>query len=125
MANGTPKANDGWAAVEQAVANQKFGDPAPDPQSIAAKRMKELVGQISDAAIEELRQLRDDIDHLIGAVQKRNETIAQAFDEHAALSVDVIKAKSIIKENIASITNSFQNGLPPIDKTITIGSQKS
>ena len=95
-------------------------DPAPDPQTIAAKRMKELVGQVSDAPIEQLRQLRDEVDQLIVTIQSRNEAISAAFDEHASLSVTVIKMKEIIKENVRSVRKNFEEATAPLGKTISL-----
>ena len=102
--------------VQNAVAEQnamvKNGhDPAPCPQSITMRRMDELLGQVSDHAVEELRQLRDDVDATIRAIQNRQEEVRNYFSDHVDSVINAIKFREIAAGHLADVRERFARSL--------------
>lgn len=98
------------------------GDPAPSPESVALERMTTLVNGVTTSTMNELRDLRDEIDNLMRVIQSRNNTIQGAFVEHVNFAADAIKCKAIIKDTLKRINTNFSNGMTPIAKNVTVQS---
>jgi predicted nucleic acid-binding Zn-ribbon protein len=99
-------------------------DPAPSPEAVAQERMSNLLASVTTTTLDQLRDLRDEIDSLMRAIQARNDSIADAFRQHVAYAANAIRCKEVIKESIGKIAHDFKNGLEPIAKTVTIQENK-
>jgi hypothetical protein len=97
----------GAAAVIAPVA----ADPAPSDQEIAMHRMAELMGRVSDSAIADLRQLRDDVDSTIRAIQARHTELSNSFQHHIECVEASVAFRAIASEHLANVRSRFS--LPP------------
>lgn len=112
----------GWTSQMLKDINQSF-DPAPTAEGVAKERMEQLLANITTSTLNELRELRDEIDNLIRTVQARHDTILNACYQHVDYSTSTIMCKEIIKGNLSKIATDFKNGHDPISKTVTVQSE--
>ena len=61
-------------------------DPAPSAEGVAKERMEQLLANITTSTLNELRELRDEIDNLIRTVQARHDIILNACYQHVDYS---------------------------------------
>ena len=99
------------AVTEQNAMVKNGHDPAPCPQTIAKRRMDELLGQASDHAVEDLRQLRDDVDATIRAIQNRQKEVRNYFSDHVDSVIAAIKFREIAAGHLADVRERFARGL--------------
>lgn len=95
-------------------------DPAPSAEDVAQERLSALLANVTTTTLDQLRELRDEIDNLMNAIKMRDELINNAFKEHVAYASNAIKMKDIVKESISSIKHDFHNGIDPSPKTVTV-----
>ena len=100
-------------------------DPAPTVEGVAQERMDALLNSVTTTTLDQLRDLRDEIDSLMRAIQVRNDSISDAFKQHVDYAAAAIRAKAVIKESIGKIAHDFRNGLEPIPKTVTVMENKT
>lgn len=98
--------------------NQPAKDPAPTPQEVALERMATLLSSVTTSTLDQLRDLRNEIDTLMRIIQERNGHISEAFIQHVQLAANAIQCKNIIKENLTKISETFKNGIE-IPKNVT------
>lgn len=98
----------------------KSYDPAPSAEDVAQERLSALLANVTTTTLDQLRELRDEIDNLMNAIKMRDELINNAFKEHVAYASNAIKMKDIVKESISSIKHDFHNGIDPSPKTVTV-----
>lgn len=105
----------------QAVPEVKYdkGDPAPTPQDVANEKLNTLLSSITTHTLDQLREMRDEIDNLMRAVQSRHDHIGSAFSEYVAYASSSISAKEIIAEQIKRMKDDFNNGVN-IPKNVTV-----
>src|SRR6185369_663669 len=82
-------------------------DPAPSEHDIAMNRLSELMGQVSDAAVIELRRLRDDIDATIRQIQNKHEELTGDFRHHVNCVVESLKFREIASDHLNSVRSRF------------------
>lgn len=99
-------------------------DPAPSAQTVALERLQAVLAEVTTTTLDQLRELRDEIDSLMQVIRSRDELINKAFKEHVAYASNTIKCKDIVKDNLAKIKNDFNNGLHPIPQTVTVQENK-
>jgi hypothetical protein len=99
-------------------------DPAPSAEQVAQERLAALLADVTTTTLDQLRELRDEIDSLMQVIRDRDSLINKAFTEHVAYARNAITCKEIIKENLKKIKEDFTNGLHPIPQTVTIGANK-
>lgn len=97
-------------------------DPSPTAEAVANERLEHLLAGVTTTTLNELRELRDEIDNLMRIVQARHDTLVDACCEHVGYSTSTISCKEIIKENLSKISNDFKNGMDPIPKIVTVQS---
>lgn len=85
----------------------------PSPQDIAMGKMDTLLDSVTDRPIAELKNLREQIDNLIKAMEDRKRKFKRAFSEHLAFAATTIQAKDIIAEHVGKIVNEVSNGMAP------------
>jgi hypothetical protein len=108
---------------QQIAAGPANYDPAPTAEGVAKERMEQLLANITTSTLNELRELRDEIDNLIRTVQARHDTILNACYQHVDYSTSTIMCKEIIKGNLSKIATDFKNGYDPVPKTVTVEKQ--
>lgn len=99
-------------------------DPSPSAEAVTKERMTHLLASVTTTTLDQLRELRDEIDNLMRVVQARHDTILDACHEHVNYSTSTISCKEIIKSNLSKITDDFKNGTDPVSKTITVTENK-
>lgn len=99
-------------------------DPSPSAEGVAKERLEHLLASVTTTTLDELRELRDEIDNLMRIVQTRHDILLSACHEHVGYSSSTIAAKEIIKENIVKIGGDFKNGIDPVPKTVTVTENK-
>ncbi len=95
-------------------------DPAPSAEAVAQERLSALLADVTTTTLDQLRELRDEIDNLMNAIRNRDELINKAFKEHVAYAQNAIKMKDIVKQSISKIVADFHNGIDPSPKTVTV-----
>jgi uncharacterized protein YPO0396 len=95
--------------VETDVRNYNGGtlDPAPSEHEVAMKRLSELMGQVSDAAVAELRRLRDDIDATIRQINAKHEDLTNDFRHHVNCVVESLKFREIASDHLNNVRARF------------------
>lgn len=99
-------------------------DPAPSAEQVAQERLSALLADVTTTTLDQLRELRDEIDSLMQAIRNRDELINKAFKEHVSYARNAIKCKEIIQANLTKIKHDFNNGMHPIPQTITVQENK-
>lgn len=94
-------------------------DPAETEEQQRGKRCDEVVDQITDAAIAELRTLRDHLDDQIRAMLARRDLLKSAIAEQVTLAQAAINVRVIASDAVTRLTASIENGMPPMSKVIT------
>lgn len=99
-------------------------DPAPSAEQVAQERLSALLADVTTTTLDQLRELRDEIDSLMQAIRNRDELINKAFKEHVAYARNAIKCKEIVQDSLAKIKQDFNNGMHPIPQTVTVQENK-
>jgi hypothetical protein len=86
-------------------------DPAPCPQTITMRRLDELLAQVSDHAVSQLRILRDDVDSTIRAIQERQNTVRLHFEDHVGNVISAVKFREVAAEHLTNVRERFARGL--------------
>jgi uncharacterized protein YpuA (DUF1002 family) len=82
--------------------------PSPDDvESVALDRMNTLLGNVTNTTLEQLVNLRNEIDALIKSLQVRNQNIRSVFKDHVEYSVDTVNATQIIGDTVRALKNKF------------------
>jgi len=82
--------------------------PSPDDvESVALDRMNTLLGNVTNTTLEQLVNLRNEIDALIKSLQVRNQNIRSVFKDHVDYSVDTVNATQIIGDTVRALKNKF------------------
>ncbi len=102
---------------------KKSIDPAPSAEAVAQERLTALLADVTTTTLDQLRDLRDEVDSLMQAIRNRDELINKAFKEHVAYARNAIKCKEIVQENLTKIKHDFTNGLNPIPQVVTVNKQ--
>lgn len=92
-------------------------DPAPTPIELIAERAERVADDISNKAISELRELRDQIDDTIRALQARTTNIAQGIQELAGLAGEAMAVKQICVEAFVKVTNDIKADVAALPAT--------
>jgi hypothetical protein len=82
-------------------------DPAPAPQEVAMRRMVELLAQISDSAVSDLRRLRDDVDAAIRQIQSTQGSLCADFQHHVESVVESMRFRQIASEHLDNVRARF------------------
>jgi len=101
-------------------ASQASYDPAPSAEDVAQERLSSLLADVTTTTLDQLRELRDEIDSLMQAIRNRDNLINQAFKEHVAYARNAIKCKEIVQASVTKIKHDFNNGMSPIPQTVTV-----
>lgn len=99
-------------------------DPAPSAEQVAQERLSALLADVTTTTLDQLRELRDEIDSLMQAIRNRDELINKAFKEHVAYARNAIKCKEIVQDSLVKIKHDFNNGMHPIPQTVTVQENK-
>lgn len=91
-------------------------DPAPSAVELAEQRATQLVQGIGAEAIDKLRQLRDQIDDFIRALQMREQAIVQDIVEQTQFAANAIAVKVVVGEQVEKL---IENIKPRPKPTIT------
>lgn|SRR5262245_32029119 len=92
-------------------------DPAPSNQQMALKRLSELMGQVSDTAIAELRELREGIDNTIRQIQSKHVALTADFAHHVECVLEAMRFRTIASEHLDNVRDRFE--IPTTRKTHT------
>lgn len=109
------------ADVREAAAQMASArDPAESEETQHGKRVAELVDQVTDAAVAELRTLRDQIDDQIRAMLARRDTLKADINEQVTLAGQAINVRRIASESVVQLTQSIERSLQhSVPKVIT------
>lgn len=99
-------------------------DPAPTAEAVAQERLSSLLADVTTTTLDQLRELRDEIDSLMQAIRNRDDLINKAFKEHVAYARNAIKCKEIVQSSLTKIKHDFNNGMHPIPQTVTVQESK-
>src|SRR3954469_17945248 len=94
------------ATVQQKNAG-KHADSAPTDQELALKRLGELLNQVSDTAVADLRRLRDDVDTCIREIQSKHSTLTADFTHHVECVVESVRFREIASEHLGNVRARF------------------
>jgi len=84
-----------------------IADPAPSDQTLALKRMSELLAQVSDGAVGDLRRLRDDVDTCIRQIQAKHVELTTDFTHHVECVAESLKFREIASEHLDNVRARF------------------
>lgn len=106
--------------VEAATAViRSAADPAETAEEQSGKRADEMIDRISDAAIAELRTLRDDIDNQIRAIVARRDQLKSDIAEQVVLAQQAIDIRQVASDAVVRLTKTIEQGMGPVPKVIT------
>lgn len=92
--------------IDTITANGLKSSP-DDVESVALDRMNTLLGNVTNTTLEQLVNLRNEIDALIKSLQVRNQNIRSVFKDHVEYSVDTVNATQIIGDTVRALKNKF------------------
>lgn len=96
-------------------------DPAPSDQELALRRMVELLAQVSDGAVAELRRLRDDVDACIRSIQVKHGELTNDFQHHAECVAESMRFRAIASEHLDNVRSRFALPTQGKQQQITTG----
>lgn len=99
------------AAARGVSVKTVVGDPAPSPEELIGKRADELVDQITDKALSELRTLRDSIDAQMKALIATRDDLKAQNRRLVGLASQAIEIKSIADDAVNRLTQSIEGKL--------------
>lgn len=99
-------------------------DPAPSAEDVAQERLQSLLADVTTTTLDQLRDLRDEVDSLMQAIRNRDDLINKAFKEHVFFARNAIKCKEIVQSSLTKIKQDFNHGLNPIPQTVTVQENK-
>lgn len=93
-----------------------LGDPLPSRSSQNGNRARHFVEEISNQALNQLGELRDQIDDLCRQITAKQDELTADIEQHIQFATTAIKAKLAIAEGVEQVASYF----PPKPKpTIT------
>lgn len=107
-------------ALEAAVSSQGTEvaapprDPAPLPSHVARDRTTQLVKNMSQHTLLELRKLRDQLDTLMTEMSERDAAICDAIANHAEFMETSLQHKQIISDSIQKLMAGFEASRSPL-----------
>ena len=96
--------------IDIAVAERNSGalaDPAPTDADLVMRRMSELMAQVSDGAIGDLRRLRDDVDICIRQIQDKHSALDLDFAHHVQCVVEAMRFREIASTHLTNVRARF------------------
>jgi hypothetical protein len=95
--------------VETDVCNYNGGtlDPAPSEHAIVMKRHDELMGQAEDAAVADLRRLRDEIDDTIRQIQAKRAELTENVSHYIGSIMESMKFRDVVSPHLANVRSRF------------------
>ena len=88
-------------------------DPAPKAVELAAARTTTLVNELSDAALAQLAEHREQVDALMRRIVARKQALRDAITEHAQIVQEAIETKAIIADAVGAIEMKFAGAQSP------------
>lgn len=105
------------ALLDASLQDPGTPDPAPTVADLTLRRMSELMAQVSDGAIGELRRLRDDVDSTIRQIQTRHAELTTDFEHHVACVIESMQFRAIASEHLDSVRARFAIPAPRVERT--------
>lgn len=90
-------------------------DPAPKPVLLVSERAERFVADISNATLDELRQLRDQIDEAMRAIQKRRDGCLDTIMAFAEDTNAAVEMKNVVSDAMVRLQDRLKDGekVPP------------